>query len=55
MASGQGELFICTVLSAGELWLEGGGRPDKGRQEHLRSYIPVSIEVIPHLYRKIGV
>lgn len=54
--AGQGELFICTVmLSASELWLEGKGRQDMGWQEHLRSYIPVSIEFMFHPCREIGV
>lgn len=42
-------------LSVSELWLEEGGRPYKGWQEQLRSHIPVSIEVMPHPYRELGV
>lgn len=42
-------------LSGSELWLEGRGRPGKGWQERLRSYIPISMEVMPPPYREIGV
>lgn len=42
-------------LSASELWLEGMGRQDEDWLGHLKSYIPVSIEIMPHPYREIGV
>lgn len=48
-------IYLHCYLLASELWLEGRRRQDKDWQEHLRSYIPVFTEVMPHSCREMGV